>query len=135
MKPACLALGLTLAALPLPAAETATPLTPAPDKSTASTDTSATVSKSEQLDAAQRELATMRLRYRETHPALIKQRTKVAQLQKATRAEEAERAGASRTEQLADAKRELARMLERYTEKHPVVIAQRRRIAQLEAKE
>ena len=112
------------------AAEPTTPREPSKPASNASTEGSG--SKSEQLAAAQKELAAMRLRHDEKHPAYLKQRAKVARLQKDVRDEQKVDRRADPSDQLAAAKRDLDRLLERYTDEHPTVKAQRKRIADLE---
>lgn len=74
----------------------------------------------------------MRLRHDDKHPALLKQRAKVARLQQEVRAEQKVDQKATPSDQLAAAKRDLERLLERYTDEHPTVKAQRKRIAELE---
>lgn len=89
--------------------------------------------KAEQLAAAQKQLGVLRLRHDEQHPAVLKQRAKVIRLQKDVQSDEKANAPKDRAGQLEAAKRDLAKMRERYTDEHPAVKAQLRRISELEA--
>jgi uncharacterized protein involved in exopolysaccharide biosynthesis len=91
-------------------------------------------SKEEQLAAAQKRLAILKLHHEENHPSVVKQRAKVAKLQKEARAESPVPAAGDRAAQLEAAKRDLAKLSERFTDQHPTVIAQKKRIAELERK-
>ena len=107
-----------------PAAEATSEPTAEADKPAAS--------KAEQLAAAQKQLGILRLRYTEKHPSVLKQRAKVARLQKDVRDEEKQAPAGDRTSQLQAAKEELTVLREKFTDQHPAVIAQQRRIAELE---
>lgn len=123
---------LALAA-PLFAAETTTAPQPAGPTSTPPADAAATAgSRADQLAAAQKQLAVLKLRHDDKHPAIVRQRAKIARLQQEIRAEEKERGPASPAEELAAAKAELKELLTKFTEEHPRVKALRARIAQLE---
>lgn len=132
---ASLVLAAALIAAPLFAAETASaPKTvPAGPTSTPPADAPAVAgSKTEQLLAAQRQLAAMKLRHDEKHPAITRQRAKIARLQQEIRAEEKERGPLSPAQQLDAAKAELEELRKKYTDAHPQVQALQRRIAELE---
>lgn len=96
--------------------------------------------KVEQYTAAQKQLDVLKLQHAEAHPLVVQQQALVAKLQVAARAEDekkakqATKAGDDNVLQLAKAKEELAKLLEKYTEAHPVVIAKRKEIAALEQK-
>lgn len=74
----------------------------------------------------------MRLRHDDKHPVVVKQRAKIAQLHKAVRAEEADKPAGDPAGQLAAAKQDLAKLREKFTDQHPAVIAQQRKVAELE---
>lgn len=131
MKPLLLAAAL-LATTPL----IAQPATAGEPVSAAKPAASAT--KVEQYAAAQKRLEVLKLQHAETHPLVVQQQALVARLQLAARAEEekkskqATKSGDDKTVRLAKAKDELAKLLETYTEAHPVVIAKRKEITALE---
>lgn len=87
------------------------------------------------LAAARRELALLITRHGEKHHLVQQQRRKVAELQKRATTEAVEKPAPSKATQLEAAKRELATMRERYTDQHPLVQNQLRRIAELEGGE
>lgn len=123
---------LALAA-PLFAAETASAPKPAGPTSTPPADAPAVSgSRTEQLLAAQKQLAALKLRHDEKHPAITRQRAKIARLQQEIRAEEKERGPLSPAQQLDAAKAELEELRKKYTDLHPQVQALQRRIAALE---
>lgn len=110
------------------------PEPPASEPATAPTEDAGkpTASKAEQLAAAQKQLGILRLRHTEKHPSVLKQRAKVARLQKEVRDEEKQAPAGDRSSQLQAAKEELTVLREKFTDQHPAVIAQQRRIAELE---
>lgn len=121
-----------LAAATLLAQPVATDEPPTTEKSAVS------ATRAEQYAAAQKRRDVLKLQHGETHPLVIQQQALVAKLQLAARAEEEKKArqaaksGDDKVVRLAKAKEELAKLLERYTEAHPVVIAKRKEIAALE---
>ena len=89
-------------------------------------------SKADQLAAAQKQLSILKLRHDDKHPAVLRQRAKVARLQQETRAETKKEGPRSPEQELAAAKAELEQLQKRYTDLHPQVQALKRRIAELE---
>lgn len=86
-----------------------------------------------QLSAARKELMLLRNRHGDKHPAVLKQVRRVAELQKKVKATaESELSSADKPTQLEAAKRELARLREHFTDEHPVVKSQLRKVAELE---
>lgn len=88
--------------------------------------------KSEQLAAAQKQLSILKLRYTEKHPAVLKQRAKVARLQQDVRTEEKQKGPVSKSAQISAAKEELVELQKKFTDEHPRVKALKRQIAELE---
>lgn len=129
MKSLLLATGL-LAAVSL-MGQPAAPKEPAPSGKTAPYAT-----KAEHYAAAQKRLEVLKLQHGETHPLVVQQQALVAKLQLAARAEEKKSEQGAKTDdhatRLAKAKNELETLLQKYTEAHPQVAAQRRLIADLE---
>lgn len=95
-------------------------------------------SKAEQYAAARKRLDVLKLQHESTHPLVVQQQALVAKLQLAARAEEEKKSrqspksGEDHAVRLARAKEELAKLLEKYTEAHPQVIAKRKELAALE---
>lgn len=131
MKLTAIILGFFIT-VPLYSAEQPAPESAAPQPQPAKAPEEPTGTKAEQLAAAQKQLAVMRLRHDEKHPVIIKQRAKIARLHKEVRAEEAEKAPLDPAGQLAAARQELATLREKFTDEHPAVIAQQRRVGELE---
>ncbi|MES2695241.1 MAG: hypothetical protein V4773_17330 [Verrucomicrobiota bacterium] len=94
--------------------------------------------KAEQYAEAQKRLTMLKLHHEEDHPTLVKQRATVARLQQEAKTESEKKSksspSADSAERLTKAKENLTKLLEKYTDKHPVVIEQKREIAELEKK-
>lgn len=128
-----LLLATCLLASPYLLAQTAATEEPVPAETPAAAST-----KAEQYAAAHKRLNVLKLQHGETHPLVVQQQALVAKLQLASRSEQEKKAkqatksGDDKVLRLAKVKQELAKLLERYTEAHPVVIAKRKEIAALE---
>jgi hypothetical protein len=89
---------------------------------------------SPELVAARKQLAILRARHGENHPAVEKQMIRIAELQKKPSAKaKAAVAPTDKAGKLEAAKEELAALRARYTDEHPLVKNQLRKIAALEA--
>jgi hypothetical protein len=86
----------------------------------------------EELTAARRKLVALRLRLGENHPEVQKQLRLIAALQKSSPPAAANAVPTDKASQLEAAKQELAKLRERYTDEHPLVKNQLRKIAELE---
>jgi hypothetical protein len=117
-------------AAPAPAPE---PTSKAPAKTAeASAAIPASAHGNADLAAARKELALLTARHGEKHHLVIKQRRKVAEMQKNIPASAPVEPGASATSELEAAKQDLAALRERYTDQHPLVKNKLARIAELE---
>lgn len=136
MKTPVLLFGLLLGAASVFAAEqSSAPKSPPPAPPPAAEEEKPAGSKTEQLAAAQKQLGILKLRYDEKHPAILKQRAKVARLQKEVRDEEKQKGPRTPAEELATAKEELAELRQKFTDQHPMVIALQRRVSELEKRQ
>lgn len=124
-------LGLTSAAL------AATPQTASPR----ATDQVRQLDPATELAAAKKELAEMRMRYRDKHPAIVMQLQEIKRLEKAVATATTQVTSPAATEQsrqinsaaeLAAARQDLAEMRKRFRDKHPAVVTQLQKIKQLE---
>jgi uncharacterized protein involved in exopolysaccharide biosynthesis len=84
-----------------------------------------------QLEAQRLQLATLRARYGETHPDVVRTAREVAALERTVGASAGDRAAAERARDAARAEHEA--VLQRYTPEHPDVQAARRRLDAAEA--
>lgn len=85
-----------------------------------------------QLAAARKELSILRTRHDEKHHLVQRQLRKVAELKKTAAAEVTEKGEPNKSTQLEAAKQQLATLKQRYTDQHPLVQNQIKRVAELE---
>lgn len=131
MKSKLFLAGLVLASCAWAAAQPAAPKA-ASSPAAAETDEKPAGTKAEQLAAAQKQLAILKLRHDEKHPVVLKQRAKVVRLQQEVSAERPRAGKTSKADELAAAKQELEELRKKYTDQHPSVKALTRRIGELE---
>ena len=116
-------------------AQTTEPSAPA-TQSTSAAKNGASVQKpavSPELVAARKQLAVLRARHGENPPAVETQLRKVVELQKKAVKRPAAAAADDKATQLEAAKQELQTLRQRFTDEHPIVKNQLKKIAALEA--